>query len=126
VFDRITPRELPRTMQVIDIVSPVAHIGVHSERAKQLPLTSREVLENPTIDDVTVTLSDDVEHNRSSPRELVESPRGSHVSVSHSSPFEHIEVHEVSVELVQVQIDNVVDQSDVHSGSRPPHCHRLE
>jgi len=120
LLDIISPKELPRSMPVIDIVSFEEHVDVHSKRAEKFPLTSREVLENPAMDDVTVTLSDDVEHNHSSPRELVQSPKGSHVSVSHSSPVEHIKVHDVSVESVQVQTDNVVDQSDVHTGSRPP------
>jgi hypothetical protein len=48
----------------------------------------------------------------------VESSKGSHERVSHSSPVEHIEVHEVFVELVQVQTDTVVEHVDVHSGSR--------
>jgi hypothetical protein len=68
---------------------------VHSERAEWLHQTSREDLENPTVDDVTVTLSNDVEHNHSIPWELVESPKGSHERVLHSSPFKHIEVHKV-------------------------------
>jgi len=119
VFHKISPEEFPCSMPVIDIVSSVTHVDVHSKKAEKFPLTSREVLENPTMDDVTVTLSDDVEHNHSSPRELVQSPKGSHVSVSHSSPVEHNKVHDVSIESVQVQTDNVVDQSDVHTGSRP-------
>jgi len=97
---------------------PVAHDDVHSERAERLHQTSQEELENSAVDDVTVTLSDDVEHNHSIPRELVESPKGSHERVSHSSPVEHIEVHEVYVESVQVQTDTVVEHIDVHSGSR--------
>jgi len=70
------------------------------------------------VDDVTVTLSDDVEHNHSIPRELVESPKGSHERVSHSPPVKHVEVHEASVESAQVQMDLVVEHVDVHSGSR--------
>jgi len=85
VFDGISPEELPRAMPLLEVVSPVAHDGVHFERAEQLHQTSREELENPTLDDVTVTLSDDVENNRSSPRELVESPKGSQERVPHSS-----------------------------------------
>jgi len=114
VFDIISPEELPRGTPV----SPVAHDDMHSERAERLHQTSREELENPTVDDVTVTRSDDVEHNHSIPQELVESPKGSHERVSHSSPVEHIEVHEVYVESVQVQMDTVAKHIDVHSGSR--------
>lgn len=56
------------------------HVDVHSERAEQLHLTSREVLENPMMDDVSGLLSDEVDHNRSSPGELEESPKSSHES----------------------------------------------
>ena len=106
VFDRISPEELPHCMHVLEFVSPIAHVDVHSERVEQLYLTSREVLANPLVDDVSVTLSDDVEHNRSRPRELVESPKGSYERVPHSSPVEHIEV---SVESDQVQTDSIVE-----------------
>jgi len=118
VFDIISPEKLPCVTPVLEVVSPVAHDDVHSEKAERLHQTLREELENFAVDDVTVTLSDDVEHNHSIPRELVESPKGSHEHVSHSSPVEHIEVHEVSVESVHVQIDTVVEHVDVHSGSR--------
>jgi hypothetical protein len=47
VVDIISPEELPHTMSVLEAVSPVAHVDVHSEREEQLHLTSREVLENP-------------------------------------------------------------------------------
>jgi len=116
VFDSITPGELPHVMSVLE-VSPVAHVTVHSERAELLHLTSREVLENPMADDASALLSDVVEHDRSSPRELEESPKGSHESehnrsspreleesskgpnegAPHTSHIEHHEVHEVSV-----------------------------
>jgi len=112
---------LPRVIPVLEVVSPVVHDDVHSEKAERLHQTSWEELEIPTVVDVTVMLSDDVEHNHSRPRELVESPRGSHERVPHSSPIEHNEVHEVSVESVQVQTDIVVEHVDVHSRS----CHSL-
>ncbi|RHN79268.1 hypothetical protein MtrunA17_Chr1g0175461 [Medicago truncatula] len=117
VFDRISHEELPRVMPVLEAVSSIAHDDVHPETAERLHQTSLEELENPTLDDVTVTLSDDVENNRSSPRDMVESPKGSHECVPHSSPDEHNEhneVHEVSVESVQVQTDIVVEHVDVH------------
>jgi len=117
VFDRISPEELPHIMPVLELVSPDAHVDVPSERAEQLHLTLREVLENHVLDEVT--LSDDVEHNRSCSRELVESPKGYYERVSHSSQVEHIEVHEVSVESAQVQTDTIVEQVEVHSGLRP-------
>ncbi|AES70252.2 DUF4283 domain protein [Medicago truncatula] len=78
VFDIISPDELPRVTPVLKVVSPVVHDDVHSEREERLHQTSQGELENPTVNDVTVTLSDDVEHNHSNPRELVESPKGSH------------------------------------------------
>ena len=34
VFDRISPEELPRVTPVLEVVSPVAHDDVHSERAE--------------------------------------------------------------------------------------------
>lgn len=63
-----------------------------------------------------------MEHNQFSPRELVESPKGFHEHVSHSSPVEHDDMHEVSVDLLQVQADHFVERNDVQSDSRssPP------
>ncbi|XP_024627637.2 uncharacterized protein [Medicago truncatula] len=125
-------------MSVLEVVSSVAHVDVHSEIAVKLHLTSREVLENPTMDDVSGLLSDEVDHNRSSPRELEESPKGSHESEHNlSSPreleespkgsiesgphsshvFEHQEVHNEFVESVQVQTDTVVEHDDVYARS---------
>jgi hypothetical protein len=118
VFDRISPEELPHVSLVLEVVSHVAHDDVHSVRGERLHQTSREDLENPTEDDVTVSLSDDLEHNHSISRELVESPKGSHERVSHSSPVNNIEVHEVSVESAPVQMDTVVEHVDLHSDSR--------
>lgn len=92
---------------------------MHSERAVQSHLTSREVLENPTMDDVTVTLSDEVEHNRWSPRELEESPKGSYERVPHASTDEHNEVQEVSDDTVQDQTYDVVEHFDGSFGSHP-------
>ncbi|AET00278.2 hypothetical protein MTR_5g090310 [Medicago truncatula] len=111
-------------MPVLEVVSPVAHVDVHSERAEQLHLTSREVLENPTMDDVSSLLSDEVDYNLSSPRELEESPKGSIESAPHSSHVvEHQEVHEGFVESVQVQMDTVVEHDDVHAGSHALKSH---
>ena len=125
-------------MPVLEVVSHVAHVDVHSERAEQLHLTSREMLENPMMDDVSGLISHEVDRNHSSPRELEESPKGSHKSEHNlSSPREleespkgpiesaphssHVvenqEVHEVSVESVQVQMDTVVEHDDVHAES---------
>lgn len=74
------------------------------------------------VDDVTATLSDDVEHNHLSWRELVESLKGSHEHVSHSSPIENDDVHKVSVDLLQVQADRFVERNDLQSDSHnsPP------
>jgi hypothetical protein len=144
VYDIISPRELPNNMLVLEVVSPIAHVDVHSERAEQLHLTSQEVLENPMRDDVSSLLLDEVDHNRSSPRELEECPKGSHESehnlssprelkespkgpiesAPHSSHVvEHQEVHEVSVESVQVQMDTVVEHDDLHAGSHALKSH---
>jgi len=73
---------------------------MHSERVERSHPTSREELEIPTVDDVTAMLYDDMEHNYSTPRELMESPKGSHEHVPHSSIVEHDDVHEVSVESI--------------------------
>jgi len=95
---------------------------VHSEGVERLHQTSREGLEIPKVDDVTATLPDDVEHNHSSLRELVQSPKGSHENVSHSSLVEHDDMHEVFVDLLQVQADRLVEHDDVQSNShRSPH-----
>ncbi|RHN79186.1 hypothetical protein MtrunA17_Chr1g0174361 [Medicago truncatula] len=144
VFDKISPGELPHTMPVLEVVSPVAHVDVHFEIVEKLHMTSREVLENPTMDDVSGLLSDEVDHNRSSPRELEESPKGSHESernlsslreleespkvpiesTPHSSHVvEHQEVHEGYVESVQVQTDTVVEHDDVYAGSHALKSH---
>jgi len=63
VFDTIAPRELPHTMPVLELVSPVAHNGVQPVEVVRLHQTSREVLENPLVTDVTKSLLDSVEHN---------------------------------------------------------------
>jgi len=67
---------------------------------ERLHQTSREELENPTVDDTIATLPNDVEHNHSNPRELVKSPKGSYAHVPHSSHVEHDDVYEVYVELL--------------------------
>jgi len=115
VFDNISNEELPQATPVFEIVSLVAHDDVHPERVEQMHLTSREELENPAVDDVTATLTNDVEHNHSRPRKLVESPKGAHEHVPHSSIVEHDDVHEVSVESTQVQTVNLVEHVDVRS-----------
>jgi len=85
------------------------------------------------VDDASALFSDDVTHNRSSSRELEESPKGSHKcaqncsspreleespkgsndSAPQSSHVEHHEVHEVSIESEQVQTDT----ADEHEGA---------
>jgi len=121
-FYCISTNELTQIMLVLEVFSPVTHADVHSEQVEQLHRTSREGLEIPTVDDVTATLFDDVEHNHSSLRELVDSPKGSHDHVSHSSLVEHDDVHKVSVYLLQVQADRFVECNDVQfdSHSSPP------
>ena len=98
MFNRISLEKLPDTVPVLELVSPVEHVGVHFERAAHSHLTSREVLENPTMDDLTMTLFDDVGHNR--PRELEESSKGPYECVPHASTDEHNEVQEVSDDTV--------------------------
>ena len=67
VFDIISSEELPLATPMFEIVSPVAHDEMHSKRVKEPHPTSREELKNPVVDDVTTTLSDDVEYNHSRP-----------------------------------------------------------
>jgi len=115
VFDSISSEKLPEATPVIEFVSPYVHYDVHSKKVEQLHPTSREEVQIPTVDDVTATLSDDVEHNHLTPRELMESPKGSHEHVPHLSIVEHDDVHEVSVESIQVQTDSLVEHVDMHS-----------
>jgi len=61
--------------------------------------TSPEELEIPTINDATDSLMDGVELIHVSPRERVESPKGAHESVPHSSPVEHDDMNEVPVDF---------------------------
>jgi len=113
VFESISSEELPLATPVFEIVSP--HDEVHSERVEQSLPTSREELENPVVNDVAATFSDDVEHSHSRPRELVESPKGDHEHAPHLSTIEHHDVHEVSMESQQVLTENSVEHVDVHS-----------
>jgi hypothetical protein len=98
VFNNITIGELPYVMPVLE-VSPVAHVVVHSERGEQLHLTSRDVLENPTMDDASALLSDVVEHYRLSLRDLQESLKGPKEGAPHTSHIEHHEVHDGYIEV---------------------------
>jgi len=104
VFDCISVDDLPRIRPVMEVVSPIAHDDVHSERVERSHPTSQEDVEIPMVDDVTATLDVDVEHNHSTPREMMESPKGSHEHVPHSSIVEHDDVHEVSMESIQVPV----------------------
>jgi len=45
----------------------------------------------------------------------VESSKGDHEHLPHSSTVEHNDVHKVSVESPQVQTENLVEHVDVHS-----------
>jgi len=96
-FDCISTDELPQTKPVLEVVSPVAHIDVHSE-VERSHRTSREGLEIPMVDDVTAT------------------------HVSHLSPVEHDDVHEVYVDLLQIQAGRFVEGNDMQSDSHnsPP------
>ena len=62
VIDHIPQGEMPRPASpVLEVVSLVAHDGVHSEEVEQIHLKSQEVVENPKVSDATVGLSDVVE-----------------------------------------------------------------
>lgn len=89
VFDRISLDELPLPRPVLEVVSPVAHADMHPVEVMRSHQTSREELEIPTVNDATDSLLDGVEYNKVSLRELVESPKGAHESVPHSSPVEN-------------------------------------
>jgi len=96
VFDRISPDVLPLPSPVLEVVS---HADVHPVEVMRSHQTSREELAIPMVIDATDSLLDGVEHNHVSPWELVESPKDAHESVPHSSPVEHDDMNEVSVEI---------------------------
>jgi len=87
VFDLIAPRELPTTMPMLELVSPVAHDDVQNVEVTTLTQTSREVLENSSVTENTDLLLDSVEHNHMTLQELGESPKVSNVHGTHSSPL---------------------------------------
>jgi len=77
---------MPRSM-LEKVVSHIAHDDVQPVEVGRSHQTSREVLKNPNVTDVTNSLLDSVEHNLVNSRELVESPKGSTEHVTHSSPL---------------------------------------
>jgi hypothetical protein len=99
-IDRIPTDELAMPRPVLEeVVSPVAHVDVQPVEVGRSHQTSREVLENPTVSDVTNSLLDSVKHNHVSQRELVESPKGARESVTRPSHVEHDDMHEVSADF---------------------------
>jgi len=91
VFDRLdhtSTDDLDLAILVLEkIVSPVAHDNVQLVGVGRMHQTPREVLENPSVNDVTNPLLDSVEHNHGIPRELGKSPKGPNECVKHSSPL---------------------------------------
>jgi len=67
--------------------TPVAHDDVQPVEVVRSHQTSREVLENPTVTEVTESLLDGVEHNHVNQHELLESPKSSNERATHSSPL---------------------------------------
>jgi len=97
VFDLIAPREVPQSMQVLEPISPVAHVDVQPVEVTKLHQKSREVWENPSVTTVTESLLDGVEHNHKSPWELGESPKDSNVHGTHSSPLGREDIRSTGV-----------------------------
>jgi len=98
--NHVIPRELVESPKVsterVTQLSPLGHEDIPPDGVAQTTQTSREELENPTVDDVSEPLQYGVEHDHVSPHELMESPKGAHESVTRSSPVEHNDMHEVS------------------------------
>jgi hypothetical protein len=109
VFGHISVDELPFPRPVLEVVSPVAHVDVQPVEVVRSHQTSREVLENPAVNDATDSLLDGVEHNHVCPRELLESPKGAREHVIHSSSVEHDDMHELSAEF-QEQLEAFVER----------------
>jgi len=70
--------------------SPLGSEDVRPDGAAQIGLTLRQELEILGIDDISEPLQDSVEHEHVSPRELVGSPKGAHVSVARPSIVKHV------------------------------------
>jgi hypothetical protein len=99
VIGRSSTDELALNMPVSEkIVSPVAHVDVHSVEVEKSHQASREVLENPTVTVATNPLLDSVKNNHVNHRELEESPIGSIESASHLSPLGREDVRPDGVE----------------------------
>ena len=64
---------------------PFSHDDVQPIEVGMSHQKPREELENPTVNVVTSSLLDSVEHNHGNPRELEESPKGPNEHVTHSS-----------------------------------------
>ena len=75
-------------------------------------------MENPTVDDVSDPVQDDVDHDHVSPRELVESPKGARESVPRSSPDEHDDMHELFAESHGLQENSDIVTFENSDGSR--------
>jgi len=70
VFGSISNDEFTVLMPVLEDVSLVAHDDVQSVEVGMSHQKPREELENPTVNIVTSSLLDSVEHNHGNPREL--------------------------------------------------------
>jgi hypothetical protein len=117
VFDHIYLGELCHSSLVLEVASPIAKNDVHIEEMERLHQTSWEVVENTTVYDATATLSDDVEHDHSKLWELVKSPKISYANVTRSSLVEYDDMHEISVELLPIPTNHIVEHDDVQSSS---------
>jgi len=133
VSDEIPQGRLPITDHpILELASNIAHDDVHSSEMEQTQHESQAAPDSiPALNSnsqlglvsiVTSTMATsqtDVPvplHNvfdRISPEEL----QCVMPVLEVVSPIEHDEVHEVSVELVQVQTDTIVEHVDVHFGS---------
>jgi hypothetical protein len=120
VFDRIPTDELPLTNTVLEeVVSLVAHDDVQPVEVGRSYQTSREVLENPKMTDVTNPLLDSVDHNLVSPTELVESPKGSNERHTHSSPLGREDIRPNGVAQTNQTSREVLENPKVYDFSEP-------
>jgi hypothetical protein len=106
-------------MPVIEIVSPEAHVDVKPVEVTKSPQKSREELENLSVNDVTDSLLDSVEHNHMSPRELEGSPKGSNVHGTHSSPLGSEDLRPTGMEQTSQIPREVLENPKVDEISEP-------
>ena len=116
--NHMSPRELVESLKGSNVhgthSSPIGCEDIRPNGVEQTNQTLREVLENPTIDEVSEPLQDGVEQDHVSPWELEESPKGAPEIVTRPSNVKHVDMQEVSAEASK---DTVNDRVEVLVGS---------